>query len=806
MKSLRSDDEAARLEDLHATLLATAPEDRFDRLTRLAQRALGAPIALFSLVDADRLQIKSAQGLGTGDAPRNGSFCGQTILSNEVFVVPDAAADPRFTKNPLVVGPPHARFYAGCPIRTRRGHRIGTLCVLDSEQRSWTEDDEKLLVDLARLVEDEVEHDRVRLLGLNPDNFVRAFPFGFALDQSLHVVLAGRALPKLCRRDPLSTQFQELFTLLSPAAEATFEGLAAHTDELIVLEVCDKGAVLRGSFTLTEDRATLLFVGSAWITTLGDLERLGIERSDFALHDPATELISLLEHNARAIAELRHLNEDLTAAKTRAEQATRATSSFLAHMSHEIRTPLNAVLGMSSLLLDANLPADLHDYVDTIRSSGENLLAVVTDILDFSKIESGKLPIESLPMSPLRLVDDCLDLVALNASRVGLDLAGWCTQAVPDRVRGDPARVRQVLLNLVSNAVKFTEQGHVLVVADYDTRLGELEIVVEDTGDGIDPALVETLFDPFMQGSRATSRRFGGTGLGLTISRRLARMMGGEVRLERSSTGGTRAVFRFPAPMTSSHSTAVMPLAAVGLSIVVFESSALHQRSLLQRLRRLGSNPIAATSLSEAIEIMVRGDARVLVLGSRLVGPELDDWVACVREAGSFPLVVCAPAGTHDQPDKRLRFVQRPAKLTRLARALHDVLEAPPSHEPPAAITVPSIRVLLVEDDPINQKVASLMIARVGLTCDIAENGFVALEKTAASTYDLVLMDVQMPELDGLEATRRIRARGGLQPRIVALTAATTADERALCFQAGFDAFLTKPIDPDQLTTVLRNT
>ena len=800
----RVQDEELRLAELRSlNILDTAAEERFDRITRLAKRLLGVPIAFISFLDAHRQWFKSVQGLSLRETARDVAFCAHTIREEAPLVVPDASLDPRFSSSPLVLGPPNLRFYAGVAVRSRSGAKVGTLCVADEVSREPSAEQLDSLCELAAMVEAELATPRGPNLGLGRKELADAFPYSFVLDQELRFVSWGRSLEKVLGRSLRAASFDDVFLVRRPPVASKLEAFVAAKHLLFVLEGTKSGSVLRGSITPTMEGKAVVFLGSPWITSLGDLERHGLTLDDFALHDPAMDLIHLLENNAQSIADLRRLNGALADAKRRAEQATQASSAFLAHMSHELRTPMNAVLGMCSLVLDTALSSEQRDYVDTIRSSGESLLAVANDVLDYSKIESGQLALESVPFSPLRLIDDSLDLVALAAARKGLDLAGWCEATVPDAVIGDPARVRQIVLNLVGNAVKFTERGHVAVIVSYDQSAQTLSIEVEDTGVGVPKALQPGIFQAFTQAERSTARRYGGTGLGLTISLRLAEMMRGTLGVESEVGQGARFRLCIPAAPTQTRSTVAMPLGAVGRCIGVWEPSPLHERALLQRLSRLGGSAVCFASLDEALAAAEQASVEVLVFGLRGTSEEARQLVRNVRTRSAAPLVVCAPAGVR-AGGERVRFVQRPAELTRLARALVEVImPAQLEEQAPASTPQLSLRILLVEDDVLNQKVAKLLLARIGASCDVAENGYEAIEAVSTKDYDLVLMDVQIPELDGMEATRRIRSLDGRQPRIIALTANTTGAEREACFAAGVDDFLTKPLEPEDLRQAL---
>jgi signal transduction histidine kinase len=525
-------------------VLDTAAETAFDRVTALASRLFGTPVALVSLVDECRQWFKSRVGLDVEETPRDLAFCAHTIRGADVLVVPDARADPRFAVNPLVTGRPGIRFYAGAPLRSPDGHALGTLCVIDFEPRP-----------------------------------------------------------------PLSA-----------GEEDTLRALAA-----VVVDALEQRLALR----------------------------------------------------ARAEAE------------RRAEAASRSKSQFLAMMSHELRTPMTGVLGLLDLLADTRLDAEQSAYVDKLRRSADALLVLLNDILDLSKIEAGRIELEAVPFDPAELAEEAAQLFAPAAAGRGVALETDVEPEPGPRLLGDPARVRQVLLNLVGNAVKFTERGGVhLSLRTRPLEAGaELRIRVSDTGIGMTREQMDRLFEPFAQADASTTRRYGGTGLGLAICRRLVAEMGGAIRAE--SEPGAGSTFHVAIPLPRAE-------------------------------------------------------------GPAEGGPE---------------------GGTEGGAET-----------------------APPGGAGPT----PRVgRVLVAEDNEINSVLISTMLRRLGLETETVGDGERAVEAVARGGVDLVLMDVQMPVMDGMEATRRIRALPAPAGRvpIVALTADALPEHAAGYMATGLDAVLTKPID-----------
>jgi signal transduction histidine kinase/DNA-binding response OmpR family regulator len=669
-------------------------EGVFDRVSRLAARLLGAPVALLSLVDERRQFFKSLVGLdgpaaNARQTPLSHSFCQHVVTSGAPLVVVDAPHDALVCENPAVrdLG---VKAYLGVPVRDPDGFVLGSFCVIDHHARAWTDDDIATLEDLASLV--------------------------------------------------------------------------------------------------------------------------------------MTELALRRENTERQAAELRLRDQNiaLAAACAAAESATRAKAEFLANMSHEIRTPLNTVVGMTDLLGASPLSASQREYAEAIRTGADTLLSLINDILDFSKIEAGGLELERLPVSLQASVESALDFVAAPAAAKRLELLALVEPGVPACILGDATRLRQILVNLLSNAVKFTASGEVclrITLAPDDAS--RLRVSVSDTGIGIPPERIDRLFKSFSQVDASTTRHYGGTGLGLAICRRLVALMGGDIQVE--SAPGRGSTFFFDLPFVVATLPAETPVAVftvlAGRRALLVDDNPTNLLVLTRQLARWGVDPTAVASGLEALEVAASGPAFDLaILDQHMPGMDGLTLALALRNkpaTARLPIVFLASVGADRAPFTDIphsRVINKPAKPALLYERICELFHLPaplvdssPVATPPAVQPRTDLRLLLAEDQPTNQRIATLLLARLGHSCIVVANGLEVFAALAVRSFDIIFLDVQMPEMNGLTCARQLCELypPAEKPWIIAFTANAFVEDREECLAAGMDDYLSKPLTSKALAAAL---
>src|SRR5487761_2459799 len=587
--------------------------------------------------------------------------------------------------------------------------------------------------------------------------------------------------------------------------------------QLAVLEQGD--TALEANGTRIHDQKISTALGPRWIAWREGLVRFDAGR-------PAE-----MQCVGRDVTDRTETERALAEARDLANAANRAKSRFLAMASHEIRTPLNGIIGMSGLLMDTPLTAEQMTYVKAVKTSGDALLALIEELLDYTKIEAGKIDLEHRPFALAALIEDITELLAPRAQARKLEIAAYVDERLPREVVGDSARLRQVLLNLAGNAIKFTSTGGVALIVEPGIWPNEISFLVRDTGIGIAPEAQQRIFREFEQADERIARSYGGTGLGLSISERIVRRMGGRITLE--SQPGIGSTFEVAIPLSASGTSELEAFAAPdldGQSIMLVAPQSIEASLIARRLQRWGGQTCVVSDLDVARALLPERTWHAVLLDHAFGSEAAESLAAAARAHATQRLVMLTPAARHELQSspaasaftgylvKPLRAASLAARLTMAPEIsapdlAGDAAIEPHDHgEPAPAATGRGLSVMVAEDNEINALLMRSLLTRLGHHVVITTNGEAALEswlsaRSAGTPYDLVLMDIQMPQLDGIETTKRIRAREAGQPGrqtpILALTANTLVEDRYACFEAGMDGFLIKPLDRDKLADAL---
>lgn len=837
-------DEAQRLRSLLALeVLDTAPDRELDALVKAASLVCEVPISLISLVDANRQWFKANHGLDATETARDISFCGHAIQNDDLFEISDAWNDPRFVANPLVTSGPEIRFYAGMPLKLRDGARVGTLCVIDSLPHTLTQAQRDILQHLATAAASILEKNAK---AQNIAELQQRILLADQQRQEADQIIRSKEVHAKALIDAMyeGVVVQDANSTIVSCNHSAEEMLGLSFDQMIGRQSVDPSwRCVHENMQPWPGESHPAMVA---LTTGSEVRNaiMGVHKPDGTLTwisinakpmyedhsvNPASVICTFVD-----ITERKAIEQRLILSTAQANEALLSKSQFLANMSHELRTPMNAVLGMLTLIGNTSLNANQRDYINKTEGAAKSLLTLLNDILDFSKVEAGKMTLDAVEFDTEVFFRDLGVVLTGNLGTKPIDVLYDLDPALPRAFLGDPMRLKQVMTNLAGNAIKFTNWGQVVIavkvlsqsVVEGETRQ-RLTFSVQDTGIGIAAESQSRIFKGFSQAEASTSRRFGGTGLGLVISQRLVNLMGGTIQL--SSELGVGSTFSFDIELPLASGAEAKPRSTPALRVLLVDDNPVARALLASTMRGLGWDVDAASSGHEALALCENLQSQAgsapydaLFLDWQMHG--LNGWDTLHRlrllwreRAAHPPKVVMVSASskhnltqrTAAEQDSLNAFLTKPLTPGMVLEAVQQQAAGSRASLQPAPSSqrrLSGMRILVVEDNAINQQIAEELLTFEGALVSIAGDGQQGVNAVAAATppFDAVLMDVQMPVMDGYDATRAIRSTLGLRDlTIVGLTANAMDDDRSACLDAGMNEHVGKPFDMDQLVALL---